>query len=251
MTKLIASGLPQRDLCRAINQHRSMKSIIAYLIMGSLLISACQTEQAPGPKGDTGVQGPKGDSGAQGPTGNTGAQGPKGDPGAQGPKGDAGAPGTPGTINAWSYIYKDQRLRVCCQPEYNNTTKRYSATGYTEFKPEKYLQIVEQGVVLVYLRDAVNGWTLNSVQLNILEDTPDMPNSTIESTAETLVDRVRIMGKLTTPNNSNQLLLNYKVDVKIVLIASTNAVVDGLRTGQVNPRDSRTLDRLLALPSAP
>lgn len=184
-------------------------------------LTACQQDPVPGP---------------QGPQGQPGQQGPKGDPGTQGPKGD------PGTVNAWSYVYKDQRFGVCCQPEYNSVTKQYTTYGYLSLTPEKYAEIVEQGAVLVYLRDAVNNWTLNSVRFNILGATPTDPISVIETTAQTLTDKVRISAKLTSHLNTNQSLLNYRADVKIILIAPTNTSATALRNARVNWQDSEAVE---------
>ncbi|CCH51300.1 hypothetical protein BN8_00217 [Fibrisoma limi BUZ 3] len=195
----------------------------AKLFVFSLLVclTACQQETVPGP---------------QGPTGQTGAQGPKGDPGQQGPKGD------PGTVNAWSYVYKGQRFGVCCDPEYNSLTKIYTTYGYLSLTPEKYAEIAEQGAVLVYLRDAVNSWTLNSVRFNILGSVPTEPGSVIETTAQLLPDKVRLAAKLTGPYKSNQSLLNYRADVKIILIAPTNTAAITLRNAPVDWQDSQAVE---------
>ncbi len=203
-----------------------MKKLALFVMVGMLGASSCRNEQLPGPKGDTGAQGPKGD---------TGAQGPKGDPGA------------PGTVNAWSYVYKDQRFGVCCAPEYNDLTKLYTSTGFKELKPEKYAEIAEEGAVLVYLRDELNSWTLQSIQFNMLGELNGTPGSKIETTTQTLADKVRLRAILTGPHNSNQQLLNYKADVKIILIASTNTALNALKTGRINPKDSQAVERSLAL----
>lgn len=190
-------------------------------ILFGLLVSlaACQPEQTPGP---------------QGPKGQDGAQGPKGDPGEKGPKGE------PGTVNAWSYIYKDQRFGVCCAPEYNSITKVYTTNGYLSLAPDKYAEIADQGVVLVYLRDMVNSWTLSSVRFNILDYDPSVQNSVIETTAQTLADKIRIRAILTSPRNSNQSLLNYRVDVKIILIAP--GTISALQNARINWNDTQAVE---------
>jgi|GEM_PF-5118462 len=201
-------------------------------ILVGLLVSllACQSEQIPGP------QGPKGDPGTQGPKGDSGTQGPKGDPGTQGPKGD------PGSVNAWSYIYKDQRFGVCCDPEYNSLTKIYTTYGFLSLRPEKYAEIAEQGAVLVYLRDAVNGWTLSSVRFTILGYDPYEPVSQIETTAKSLTDKVHITAKMTSPRAAKESLLNYRTDVKIILIAPTNTSANALRSARVDWRNSQAVE---------
>ena len=192
------------------------------ILFGLLLsLAACQPDQTPGP---------------QGPKGQDGAQGPKGDPGTQGPEGE------PGTVNAWSYIYKNQRFGVCCAPEYNSITKVYTTTGYVSLTPEKYAEIADRGVVLVYLRDEINSWTLSSVRYNILGADPTEPVSVIEATAQTLADKVRIRAILTGPRNGNQSLLNYRVDVKVILIAPTNTLATNLQNARVNWKDSRAVE---------
>jgi hypothetical protein len=203
--------------------------IATKLVVFSLLLglTACQQKPTPGPQGQTGAQGPKGDPGTQGP---------KGEPGAQGPKGD------PGTVNAWSYVYSNQRFAVCCEPEYNSLTKIYTTYGYLSLTPEKYIDIADQGAVLVYLRDAVNtGWTLNEVRFNIFGPTPTEPGSLIEIKAQLLVDRIRLGAKLTGPDNSNQSLRNYRADVKIILIAPTDPITNA-RMAAVDWRDSRAVE---------
>lgn len=193
------------------------------IILFGLLVSlaACQPQQTPGP---------------QGPKGQDGPQGPKGDPGTQGPKGE------PGTVNAWSYIYKDQRFGVCCDPEYNSITKVYTTNGYLSLTPEKYTEIADQGVALVYLRDALNSWTLSSVRYNILGPNPSEPLSVIETTAQTLADKVRIRAILTSPRDGNQSILNYRVDIKIILIAPTNTSANALHNARINWYDSQAVE---------
>lgn len=203
-----------------------MKHVALFVLAGMLGVSSCRTEQLPGPKGDPG------------------AQGPKGDPGAQGPKGDSGAPGT---VNAWSYVYKDQRFAVCCAPEYNDRTKLYTTHGFKELKPEKYAEVADEGAVLVYLRDELNAWSLQSIQFNILGDHAGTPGSTIETTAQTLADKVRLRAVLTGPYHSNQSLLTYKVDVKIILIAAANTSLNALKKGVIDPKDSQAVERALLL----
>ncbi|NBB23013.1 collagen-like protein [Runella sp. CRIBMP] len=194
----------------------------SFILFGLLLsLASCQTNQTPGP---------------QGPKGEDGAQGPKGDPGTQGPKGE------PGTVNAWSYIYKNQRFSVCCTPEYNSITKTYTTTGYLSLTPEKYAEIADQGVVLVYLRDEINSWTLSSVRYIILGVDPTEPVSVIESTAQTLADKVRIRAILTSPRNGNQSLLNYRGDVKVILIAPTNTFATNLQNARINWKDSQAVE---------
>ena len=204
------------------------------IILFGLLVSlaACQSEQTPGP------QGPIGQSGTQGPKGDPGPQGPKGDPGTQGPKGD------PGTVNAWSYIYKDQRFGVCCDPEYNSLTKIYTTYGYLSLTPEKYADIADQGAVLVYLRDAANGWSLSSMQFTILGPEINEPVSLIETTARNLADKVQLTAKLTSPRerDAKQTLLNYRTDVKIILIAPTNTSTNALRSAPVDWRNSQAVE---------
>lgn len=200
-----------------------------FVLIGLLGLSACKIDEVPGPKGDTGAQGPKGDTGAQGP---------------QGPKGD---PGTPGTANAWSYVYKDQQLAVPGTPEYNSLTKLYTTVGYVYINPEKYAEIADQGAVLVYLRDAVNNWTLNSIQFRTLGVNFEDPGNLLESTVYPMTDRIQIRTKLTSLGNSKQPLLNYRFDVKVILIAPTHTAINSLRTGQLDLNNAQSVERSLKL----
>ncbi|OIN61296.1 hypothetical protein BLX24_02780 [Arsenicibacter rosenii] len=196
-------------------------SVTALLIAVSLF--GCQPE--PGPKGDPGAQGPKGDPGQ---------------------KGDQGEPGIPGTVNAWSYVYKDQSFAVCCEPQFDEVTKQYVVAGYKELKPDKYTELADQGAVLVYLKDLLNNWTLSSIRFNAITGVPG-GGYTIETSAQNLSDKVRIQAKLLNTANTRQPLLTYKADVKIILIAPANAVISSLQSGSLDAHDSKAVERSLAL----
>nr|WP_293836441.1 collagen-like protein [uncultured Arsenicibacter sp.] len=200
-----------------------MKKLSVLGLLCLIGVLACQQE--PGPKGDPGAQGPKGD---------------------QGQKGDQGEPGVPGTVNAWSYVYKDQQFAVCCEPQFDEATKRYVVAGYKELKPEKYTELADQGAVLVYLKDLLNNWTLSSIRFNAITDAP-AGGYTIETSAQNLTDKIRIQAKLLSTTNSRQPLLTYRADVKIILIAPTNAVISSLQSGQLDAHDSKAVERSLAL----
>lgn len=200
-----------------------MKTITAVLLAGLVALSACKPEEVVGPKGDTGAQGPKGDTGAQGPQ------------------------GQPGTANAWSYVYANQQVGAPGEPEYNSLTKLYTLQGFKDFTPEKYAQVAENGAVLVYLRDALNAWTLNSIQFRILGPVPTDPASVIESVVRPLPDKIRVMPKLTSPYGSKQSLLNYRFDVKIILIAPTSTALNALRAGRLNASNALAVEQSLNL----
>ncbi len=121
-----------------------MKTIAMLFLMALVGLSPCNTEGAPGPKGDTGAQGPKGDTGAQGP------------------KGDSG------TVNARSYIYSNQQFNALGTPNYDAATKLFTYNSFRTYSPPNYAAIADKGVVLVYLRDQLNAWTLNTIRANYL-----------------------------------------------------------------------------------
>lgn len=199
-----------------------MKKLTMFALAGLIALSACKNEVV-GPKGDTGAQGPKGDAGAQGPK------------------------GEPGTANAWSYMYRNQQYAVPGTPEYNSLTKMYSLTGYRYVTPEKYAEIAEWGAVLVYLRDEVNPWTLNTVQFRTLGVDWNDPGSTIESTVRTLADKIQITGRRVASDDRKDPLMSYKFDVKVILIAPTHTALNALRAGRVNLQNLRAVEHQLKL----
>ncbi len=60
-----------------MNRRIVFLTLIALMAVG-LLLSACATDDAPGPQGDVGTQGPLGPQGALGPQGDVGPKGPLG-----------------------------------------------------------------------------------------------------------------------------------------------------------------------------
>ncbi|KAB7731167.1 collagen-like protein [Rudanella paleaurantiibacter] len=215
-----------------------MKCVTIVLLSGLFALAACQTDPVPGPKGDTGAQGPKGDAGAQGP---------KGDPGSPGQPGAPGQPGEPGTANAWSYIYPNEVFRPLGTPEYSSITKMYTSRGFRQFTPEKYAEVADKGVVLVYLRDGLNAWTLTSIQSMYLSAIPTDPPSVVETSARNFPDRVQVTAKLTTINEGSTILTTYKADVKIILIAPTHVIINQVRNGRLDLTDCAAVERYLKL----
>ncbi|WP_266364041.1 collagen-like triple helix repeat-containing protein [Tellurirhabdus rosea] len=205
-----------------------MKNLVGFMLAGLMCLASCKTEEIPGPKGDTGAQGPKGDTGAQGP------------------KGDTGEKGDPGTANVWTYIYTDQQFPTPVPPEYNSVTKLYTLAGYRSYTPDKYAAVAEKGAVLVYVRDHVHAWTLNSMQTLYFGPQPGDKNGRVETEVRPQRDRIQVMARMTSPRNEN-LLTNYRADVKIILIESTQVVTNMLSSGKVNLSDSRSVERYLHL----
>ncbi|RDB07772.1 collagen-like triple helix repeat-containing protein [Runella aurantiaca] len=199
-----------------------MKTIAMLFLVGLIGLTACNTEGVPGPKGDTGAQGPKGDTGSQGP------------------KGDSG------TVNARSYIYANQQFNALGTPNYDATTKLFTYNSFRTYSPQNYAAIADKGVVLVYLRDQLNAWTLNTIRANYLNVGVSDSPSVIESVVRPQTDKVQIMAKLTTPLETN-LFVNYRFDVKIILIEPTHSVIGALRMGQVDVKDSRNVERFFNL----
>jgi hypothetical protein len=208
-----------------------MKPIALLLMVGILCQFSCKPDAVPGPKGDTGAQGPKGDTGAQGPKGDTGAQGPKGDPGASG---------------AWSYIYTNQQFATTATPVFDNATQRYTLSSFRDFTPDKFAEVADKGVVLVYLRDQLNAWTLNTIQSTYVTDDMSQAPSIIESVVRPQSDKVRVVAKMISPVNHN-MLTNYRLDVKIILVQSTQVLNGMLQSGKVNLNQCQTVEQYLKL----
>ncbi|WP_345250053.1 collagen-like protein [Nibrella saemangeumensis] len=202
----------------------------AFLMLAALIsLASCKD-------GEVGPQGPKGDTGAQGPKGDTGAQGPKGDP------------GIPGTGSAWSYIYEKQSSNVMAGgPVYDATTKQYTSFGRKSFTPEKYATIADKGVVLVYLRDGVNAWTLSTITTHFVISDLETQGARIETVARTERDKVEVTAKFINDLNNDQSLKNYRFDVKIILIEPTATVVNDIRTGRLDLTNSQAVEKYLTI----
>jgi hypothetical protein len=123
----------------------------------------------------------------------------------------------------------------------------YTSSGFRQFVPEKYAEVADKGVVLVYLRDGLNAWTLNSVQSLYLGPIPTEPPSVVETSVRNLPDRVRVTAKLTTINEKSTILSTYKADVKIILIAPTHVLINQISNGRLDLTDCAAVERYLKL----
>lgn len=98
-----------------------------------------------GDRGATGAKGAKGDRGNNGPTGTKGPKGDRGDTGAQGPAGPRGAQGAPGIANVMYSEWIDP------------SSLSMTPDGRLEINvPKLTSEILDQGEVYVYLRNASN-----------------------------------------------------------------------------------------------
>lgn len=218
-----------------------MKTSQSYVLLFSfilLTLTACQRTPTPGP------QGPKGDTGTQGPKGDPGSPGPPG------PAGDPGSPGTPGSVNAYSYLYPAQQVSLTVPgsyTSYDSVAKRYTYLGVKTFLPAKYSQIVENGVVLVYLRNTIypETWTLSTLQGIAFFDYQTQKTWPVTFTTATLKDQVVLKGQFVVDVVKPDHLTNSKVDVKIILIEPTSTVMNALKTGAIDPKNSQAVERYL------
>lgn len=209
-----------------------MKTVALILLTALISITSCKD----GKDGDIGPLGPKGD---------TGAQGPKGDAGAQGPKGDTG---TPGSVNAWSYIYENQSLPILAgSPVYDSVNQQYKFFGRKSFTPEKYASVADKGIVLVYLKDTVNPWTLNSITTHFVIETPETAGAYIETTSRADQEKVNISAQFINRENNPTGLNNYRVSVKIILIEPTTTVVNALKNGRLDVTNIQAVENYLSI----
>ena len=202
-------------------------------------LTACQSGNVPGPQGSPGAQGPSGEPGAPG------SQGPKGEPG------QAGQPGAPGTVNAWSYVYLAQQLAL----DYSTgpTNGQYIHRASKTYTPDNYQKVVENGVVLVYLRSHTDPrgatWSLGSIQgiHRVDPNSGDIWPLSFSPTPES--SQVVVRGEYTTTKleATSDYLTSYQLDVKIVLIEPTSVAINALKSGALDAHNSQAVERYLQL----
>ncbi len=151
-------------------------------------------------------------------------------------------------MNAWSYIYENQTLPVLAgSPVYDSVNKQYLFFGRKSFTPEKYASIADKGIVLVYLKDSVNPWTLNSITTNFVIDNPETMGAYIETTARADQEKVNVSAKFINRENNPNALNNYRVSVKLILIEPTTTVVNALKNGRLDVTNIQAVENYLSI----
>lgn len=115
------------------------------------------------------------------------------------------------------------------------------------FVPEKFASIADKGVVLVYLRDGVNAWTLNTVTTHFVISDMETQGAWIETVARTLRDKVEVTARFFNSQSNNQSLNNYRFDAKIILIEPTTTVVNAIQIGRLDITNSQAVERYLTI----
>lgn len=128
---------------------RKLRLLSVLLLAITFLFTNCTKEGPEGPAGATGPQGPTGPNGPAGPTGPTGPTGPAGPTGPTGPQGPAGTANV--IYSAWfdePGTWQDSTMASLN----NAAVKKFIAPA-----PSLTTAILNQGVILAYLRNSTTG----------------------------------------------------------------------------------------------
>jgi hypothetical protein len=121
---------------------RKLSHLYILLLSFSFIIVSCTKEGPEGPVGPIGPQGPAGGTGSTGPAGPAGPTGATGPAGPQGPQGPQGATGTANVIySSWVTVTNADW-----------TVNSPNSWSYSRTAPGVTTSVINQGVVLVYLR---------------------------------------------------------------------------------------------------
>lgn len=139
----------------------------------------------------------------------------KGKQGPEGPKGEQGVPGA--GAKTWTYNYTAQDIQPTINEGYDEGSALHTLSGKKTFTPERYKEVLDKGIVLVYFRTSPNGsWHLGSLSDSRTE------NGNIKSYVDyqpvLAKDYIEITGRTRSASEEAGYLKGYKFDVKVVLI---------------------------------
>jgi hypothetical protein len=145
---------PKLIISPKLNAMRKLRFLSLLLLAITFIVVNCTKE---GPEGPVGAQGPQGPAGTNGTNGAAGAPGTPGAPGATGPQGPQGPAGATGTANVIYSAWTDF-----------NSANWAAATSFFGIMVRRYpvntatitQTMIDQGVVLVYVRFSGTGTTV-------------------------------------------------------------------------------------------